>query len=73
MAQTLCTTDDQVVWTDGRGTTHWAVGDYLVPNVRGTFVLWTACASADVPANGAWKKRSTDTVTCANCIRQGER
>ena len=72
LAEVLCTTVGRVVWTDRNGTTHWTVGDRLVPGVRATFVLWTACGSADVPADGAWHKRPVDTVTCVSCVNVDE-
>lgn len=52
------------VWQDKDGVLHYAYGADVHPGVR---LMWAACGSADVPADGAWIKRPGDKVTCQQC------
>lgn len=54
------------VWKDKNDIIHWAVGDRMVPQDRGTFILWTDCGKHDVPANSAWYYTG-ETITCEEC------
>lgn len=54
-----------IFWTDARGVTHAAEGDWLTPR---DFFLWTVCGSADVPANKGYHPSDGDRVTCPKCL-----
>lgn len=54
------------LWTDTKGVTHAAEGDWLTPR---DFCLWTVCGSADVPANRGYHPGPGDAVTCPTCIK----
>ena len=59
---------EDAVWTDKHGVTHKAVGSRMISFDPGTFIMWTACGSADIPANGAWRRRDgIDVIDCPNC------
>lgn len=60
------------VWTDKAGIVHAARGDGVHP---GIFLMWTACRQHDIPANTAFFKEPSDTVSCPACSkaqREGE-
>lgn len=57
----------QIVWTDGSGVTHQAIGATIHPRVR---LLWTRCERQDIPGNTAWLRRSEDKITCRACLKK---
>lgn len=54
-----------MLWVDKAGATHAAEGAWLTPI---DFCLWTACESADVPANKGYHPGAGDVITCPKCI-----
>lgn len=63
----------RAVWKDPQSdwVTHYAVGAQIIPRDPGTFIMWTACGSADIPANAAWLvEGDTDNVNCTACQQE---